>query len=1021
MGGHVKRIAALLSIFCALLTGLCTSVSEAQARPLIQFQHTAWTLQDGAPVQVNSLAQTTDGFLWLGTPNGLFRFDGVTFEAYPSLHGAPLLHTGIRSLAATADGGLWVGYDTGDTSFLKDGVLRDQLFRGHLQRGGGTVYSILARRDGSTWAATYNGPIKLVAGEWQDVSETSGTNIKASYCLFEDSHRTLWMTTGDFVYRLPNGGTTFENTRISGENTRFAEGNDGSVWIANDHGIYSAHALHTNAVPRPVIPHTDFVLGLDFDDSRALWVTGPRMGITRIAQPAETAKLPLALQQRSLENFSIGNGLTSEEGLASLKDREGNLWIGTADGLDRFRLAALKPAPLPSKFGFYTLNPEPDGSILIGTEADGLQRLMAGQLTKIPTGKESRITSIYRAPGGKIWIGGSGSLGYLERGRYIDVPLPAQAKSPERDTQTMTSGPDGDLWIQTSSKGLGILRLHAGQWSELPNAARPDDGRIMTTDQNGRVWAGYKDGTIAIFDGSKRTSLNKEEGATVGEVYALYPSSEGVWIGGELGLDVVTNGRPVELRFAGDTRVTGISGIMTMPDGSLWLNSLPGILEIDRAEVAQAILNPSHAMHYRLFNYLDGLAGTPPQIRPFPSIVRGVGTTLWFTTTNGVFSIDTSHISTNTLPPPVSIKRVLVDGTELDAGKPMTLSKGVKGLQIDYTALSLSVPERIRFRYKLDGYDKDWQDAGTRRQAFYTHLPPGHYTFHVIACNNDGLWNETGAAFTFYLPPTFLQSWYSKALLAVLFLTATWLVYVLQLRQKTSRMRARVQERLSERERIARELHDTLFQSVEGSLLHLNAITSRLTIERQARDQMRSAYEEVDRVMGQARSLVFDLRQPVDAQDIGSTIRLFAEEVGALSDAQVEVEIRGSYMELKPAAYNEVLKVVKECIWNAFRHARPQHIHVEIKSSSRAFEVRVTDDGVGIEPAVLEAGGREGHWGLPGIRERAAKLKAKLVIRNRDTGGTEVLLRLKAADAYLSRGSFLPWHWRGFWSDDGRS
>ena len=824
---------------------------------------------------------------------------------------------------------------------------------------------------------------------------------------FEDSHQTLWMTTERYVYRLPLGARKFEKTTLfSGPNTRFTETADGVVWIADRFGLRNAEEpAMPNGYYRTVIPLKDQNAAYLFSDrSGAIWFVGAATGITRIDKPSQTLNLPRAAQQTAMENFSVAEGLTSEVGMVSLKDREGNIWVATDTGLDRFHLNSLTAAPLPASFGQYAVASEADGSLLVGTEFDGLYRLASDQLSKVKTGQEKQIPCLYRSPEGKLWIGGIGTLGFLEDGRYMSSSTPPKFGG---ETQAMATGPDGDLWVQTASK-VGIFRLHDGLWSEIPDTRSKGAAVVMASDRAGRVWAGYMTGYLMVFDRAERKSFGPAQGFTMGSVLALYPSEEGTWIGGQHGLDIMSGDRPVELMFAGDTKIEGISGITRTADGTLWLNSLRGILQVPSAEVVQALKDPSHAMQYRLFNYLDGLSGKAPQIRPLPSIVRGVGSTLWFTTTNGVVSIDTEHIQTNSVIPPVSIKDVLVDGVALDPGRPITLTKGAKDLQIDYTALSLSIPERVRFRYKLDGYDKGWQDAGTRRQAFYTHLPPGHYTFQVIACNNDGLWNETGALVPLYLPPTFLQSWYFKALVGILFFAATWLIYLLRMRRETARMQVRLQERLSERERIARELHDTLFQSVEGSLLHLNAITSRLSVEQQAKDQLQQAYGEVDRVMGQARSLVFDLRQPVDAQDIGATIKLFAEEVGALSDAQVEVHIRGPYIELKPLAYNEVLKVIKECIWNSFRHARPKHIKVDIHSSSRVFQVSIVDDGVGIEPTILEKGGRDGHWGLPGIRERAVTLKAKLVIRNRDAGGTEVLLRIKGTEAYRSRGGLFP-------------
>jgi ligand-binding sensor domain-containing protein len=660
----VTRKAASISAFCALWMMMCACSSGAQSRPLIDFRHTAWGLQDGAPSQIYALAQTKDGYLWLGTYNGLFRFDGVTFEEYQPLRGQHLLHSGIRSLLATSDGGLWIGYTLGDTSLLKNGTIEHHPFKGHVDRAGGCVYSILTRRDGSTWAATLNGPIKFVSGSWTDVGETAGTDIKSSYSLFEDSHRTLWMTTDTLVYRLPENATQFQKTGLSGDNTAITQSADGTVWVANETGIYDmTHALNPQIRPHPAIPFNDFVLDIRSDQFGALWVTAPRSGVTHISHPKAALGLAGKSQSPTVENFSLKDGLTSEQGLASLDDREGNMWVATADGLDRFRQEALRPAPLPSKFGFYALAPEADGSVLIGTEADGLQRLMNGQITKFPAGKESRVSCIYRAPDEKLWLGAGETLGYLDHGRFTAVALPPEVRTPARDTTALTLGPNGDLWMQTNSKLLGIFRLHQGKWSEVPGTRGKGPADVLTTSRDGRVWAGYyKVPSITIFDGDKSTKFTEEQGLTVGAVVALHELAEGMLIGGQHGLNLMKNDEIFALRFAGDLKVEGISGIARTEDGSIWINSLAGILRVPADEADQALKDPSHAMQYRLFNYLDGLAGKPPQVWPLPSVVQGVGTTLWFTTTNGVVSIDTAHIYTNPVPPPVSIKSLLVDG-----------------------------------------------------------------------------------------------------------------------------------------------------------------------------------------------------------------------------------------------------------------------------------------------------------------------------------------------------------------------
>jgi ligand-binding sensor domain-containing protein len=802
----------VLSKIIALIVALLSSSLVAQTLPLRQFQHTAWTLQDGAPSQIFALAQTTDGYLWLGTVNGLFQFDGVSFERYRLPHGQQFLHTAIRSLTATENGELWIGYTMGDVSVLKDGILKN--LKSNDLRGSGTVFSIVIVEDGTVWAATNNGPIHFFSGKWHDPEEVKETDIKTAYFLTQDRQGTIWVTGDDAVYRLARGSHRFEKTRFrGGGGSLVLDDPEGALWMTELEGF---HAYNDRRDPvdthRDFFPYPDNVTDCRFDQTGALWIMGAKTGVTRVPKPHDALNLSVKALSSATEHFGASNGLTSDRALATLEDREGNIWVATAEGLDRFRVTALEPAPLPATFGFYTVAGQPDGSIVIGTESDGLQKLIAGKIEKVQDVTLKRITSIMRSPDGKLWLGGVGDLGYLESNHFHAVAVPNDFKSPERDTQTMTIGPGGDLWVQTASK-LEIERLHDGTWFPIRGSRRGSGGEtlIMTTDHLGRVWAGFMNSVVKIFEGDKITVLDQSKGLVLGNVTALYDSGKEMWVGGEHGLDVMIAGKPVAAKFFGDTKIDGISGIVIMNDGSLWLNSLPGVARVPVEEVDKFRADPSHAMRYRLFNYLDGLAGEAPQVRTFPSIVRGAGSVLWFTTTNGAASIDAANISTNRTVPPVSIKRILIDGKLLDADRSITLPKGSQNLEIDYTALSLSVPERMLFRYRLEGYDREWQDAGSRRQAFYPHLPPGHYTFHVVACNNDGVWNDTGAVMAVYLPPTFLQSWYFKALLAIGVLSTFWLLYLFRVKRETSRVQARLYERFSERERIARDLHDTFF------------------------------------------------------------------------------------------------------------------------------------------------------------------------------------------------------------------
>ncbi|MFC6645440.1 triple tyrosine motif-containing protein [Granulicella cerasi] len=843
--------------------------------------------------------------------------------------------------------------------------------------------------------------LRLVNGQWQNAEETKGLGIQNAYRLYEDSRHTLWMATDNLVYRLPSGAHTFLPTRMHpGPNGQFMETPDGIVWMADQYGL---HDVNDELAAKPHVPLIDVPLDLIVDDSGALWFLGEHTGITRIPHLKEVAALPAAQQKKVTENFSAINGLTSEVTSKALKDREGNLWVATVNGLDRFRRTALQPAPLPDKFYNFALAPEPDGSILVGTLPFGVQRLANGQITKVPTGKRFEISCLYRAPDGKVWVGGTGSLGYLERGVYKDIPLPVEVTKPELGTvQSITEAANGDLWVQPMT-GRGIYILHDGKWSVIPNTTDKRPAVVMRTDGAGRVWAGYITGFLTIFDGVKRTTFGSEQGFMLGSVLALQPSKDGMWIGGRHGLELMAGDHPVPLKFAGDTKIEGISGIMRVDDGSLWLNSLAGILRVPSAEVEQTLKDPSHPMSYRLFDYHDGVWAKPPQIRPMPSTLRGVGTTLWFTTTDGVLSIDTAHIDSNRLVPSLAIRRILVDDKELDPESSITLAKGAKDLQIDYTALSLSIPERVYFRYKLEGYDKDWQEAGPRRQAFYTHLPPGHYVFRVIACNNDGLWNETGTSLAIYLPPTFLQSWTFKTLLIVFFLAAAWVIYLLRMARETASMRARMVERFSERERIARDLHDTLFQSVEGATLVISSLSSRLPMEAPERDRMDGALQEISRVMGSTRSLIFEQSKMVECPDLEGMLVAYRGQLELLSNDHFRLVVEGTSREIRPAVCDEAFKIIRESLTNAFRHTKATDVQVSVSYTAKALVIAISDNGAGIDAAIVEAGGKSGHWGIPGMRQRASELGGELKIRRRDEGGTEVRLEVRASRAFRSR------------------
>lgn len=1003
LGVEGSNILSGVGLIAILLSCVLFARGQTKDVALRQFQHTAWGLSSGAPSQINALAQTTDGFLWLGTVNGLYRFDGISFELFRPRGGQRFKETSIQSLTATKDGGLWIGYTFGELDLLKNGSVIEQ--RLSKEYAGATVYSVVDGIGGESWACTIDGVLNLKDGEWQKASETKSLPITSCYSLFNDREGTLWLTTDDFLYRLPKGATKFEKTTIpSDASSVVGQGPDGTLWRVNQQGAAQFQDLvvhQPGALPR--IATEDSPSAIVFDRGGGLWILGASHGLARIPQPESALRQIPGKQGAKVERFTALQGLTADMTLATLLDREGNIWIATASGLDRFRRSIFDPAPLPVSFGQYALAIDDDGSLLVGTQSDGLQRYNGTHLERVRGVSLDDVSCTYKAPEGKLWLGGKGDLGYIEHGAFHRVAVPANIRSPRRDTQALTTGPDGDLWLQVAASGPSFLRYHNGEWSPVVKS-KPAHPVALTLvrDHLGQVWGGYLNGVVRIFGPNESvTRIDSRNGIDVGNVSAIYDTGSNVWIGGERGLDAIVDHRPVPIKFSGDQSVGGISGIIRGQDGSLWLNSSTGVIRIAREDEIRALKDHLFKVPYEQFDYRDGLSAQAPQMRPLPSIIRGRGNTLWFTTTNGAFSLDTANILRNPLAPPVSITGVIVDGLSLPTDGPLMLRKGAQSLRFDFAALSLSIPERVRFRYRLKGYDNAWQDGGGRRQAFYSHLAPGRYEFQVIACNNSGVWNTTGSSFTVVLPPTFIQSWYFKFLLALLVIALLRMLVKVRTAQETAKMRVRMSERFNERQRIARDLHDTFLQGVQGILLHVQAASRQLPAGDPARRSLEQTLVDSDAVMLQGRELLLNLRTAAtEAQELPSRFQAAAVEFSHLHPAEFKLTVVGDVAPLDPTVCEELLKLGREALRNAYQHADANMIEAILDYGKESLRLTFADDGKGIAPEILANGQRPNHWGLPGMKERASAIGASFQVDSDPSRGTRITVVLASGLAY---------------------
>lgn len=592
----------------------------------------------------------------------------------------------------------------------------------------------------------------------------------------------------------------------------------------------------------------------------------------------------------------------------------------------------------------------------------------------------------------------------IAEGKISISQSPFQQEDASATVEAITEDHAGRLWIAQSGGGLWVLK--DDQWRQYENAALPASPvRAEYTDAQGRIWFGYGGNVVAVLDNDKVQTFSRNDGLSVGVVKVIRGRDNDVWIGGDFGLAFLDQGRFQMLGADGATPLSGIPGIAERADGSLWLSESRGVLHIPATEVQKARRDLTYKVHYRLFDFADGLPGTIQEVN-MPTAIEGTDGRLWFATADGLVWVDPNRLRKNLLPPPVRVSSVRVNGKTYSDLRSLRLAAGTTNLQIEYTALSLTVPERVQFRYKLDGVDRNWQDSGTRREAFYTNLGPGQYRFHVIAANNDGVWNEQGASLEFNILPTFYQTnWFYLLCLAVLVCLA-WVLYRWRLHRIATRMDAQFAARLSERTRIARELHDTLLQSFQGLLLRFQAVSNLLPMRPEdAKERLDGAIDYAAKAITEGRDAVQQLRsRQVIASGLASEIRILADELSADHEGdscpEFAVRVEGRPRSLQPIVRDEVYRIAGEALRNAFTHSRARRAEVEIRYGERELRLRIRDDGTGIDPTIAIVAPPKGHWGLSGMRERAELLGGRLEVWSEVDSGTEVELVVPAAVAY---------------------
>ena len=1010
---RVRRVAVALGLVLAgVQVAWCPcALALDPALDVSQYAHTAWTIRDGfAKGPITSIAQTPDGYLWLGTQFGLLRFDGVRAVPWQPPLDQQLPSSFITSLIVARDATLWIGTSKGVASW-KDGKLIQ-----YLELAGQFVFGLLEDHEGSVWVGTFGLPrgrlCAIENGSLHCYGEDSAFG-QAVFGLYQDRKGNLWAGVMDGLWRWKPGPPKFYSVRDQRDGIQGFSEDNGVLLIGTRRGIRRFVDGKIQDYPlRGAMPKFD-ARKILHDRDGGLWIGTHDQGLVHV-------------HEGRTDKFAHTNSLSGDDILALFEDREGSVWVATMNGLDRFRDFAITTFSVDQGLSNAIVGSvlaDRDGRIWLGTYG-GLNRWSNSKITIPSTGrakKDGKLNglmpdSLFQDSRGRIWVSTRSGFGYLENNRFVSV-----GGIPGGPVHGIAEDAGGNLWIANQDHGLFRLsqRREVQQipWAKL---GHKDYAWSLAADplQDG-LWLGFYEGGVIYFrEGQVPTSYTAADGLGEGSASRFGFDSDGtVWAATAGGLSRLKNGHVATLTSKNGLPCDAVHWAIQDNDHSFWLSMPCGLVRIARPEVdawvaaADRNQDTNRTIQTTVFDSSDGVRSRINGGGYSPRVARASGGKLWFAALDGVSVVDPRHLPFNKLPPPVHIEQITADRKTYDAvsygNARVPLPALIRDLQIDYTALSLVVPEKLRFRYKLEGWDHDWHDAGNRRQAFYTNLRPRNYRFRVMACNNSGVWNEEGALLDFSIAPAYYQTKWFRALCLAIFLAFLWGLYQLRLAQ----LRRQMEVRVDERTRIATELHDTLLQSLHGLMFRYQAARNMLPRRpEEAMQALDGAIMRTEQAIAESRDAIKDLRsEPMTQNDLAELLAAEGRELEAslraVGDSPTfSMIVEGERQTLSPDRSQDVYRMARELLRNAFRHARAHRIEVEVRYDDGLLRVRIRDDGIGIDPKVLEPGGRAGHFGLPGVRERAQRIGAQLDFWSEAGAGTEVELTIPGAANEASNG-----------------
>jgi len=991
LGGSLAGSARLVALF--LLAPSSWALNPIQ--PASSYLQTTFTVADGLPSNVvNAIVQTADGFLWLGTNDGLSRFNGRRFRRF-SFRGSGSTPQGVvHALALSPEGDLWIGTDTG----LAHISAKD-----------------LDQADRSPVAFYHPGDPKS----------------DEILCLHFSRDGILWVGTRSGLFRWHDGG--FQPVLAGAWISRLEETSNGHMLVINGTDWMELDGLRE-------IPHSDVAAELGVQPNQIFDVVADHTGALWFCTASGLARQSGKTITR-FQPFGHSTPTTPNGAFRAMEDKQGNVWVFNQRGLFRATTTGLEL--LAAGMNAASVFSDTDGTLWVGRKGDGLVRFKDGsvQIFKpIPGLLNTRPMTVLADKNGRLWVGSScGGLSLFD-GKNFKV-YNEQDGLQNSCVYALAEGADQDLWLGTG--GGGIFRFRAGKFTQfsLPQGLPSQFVYSVTVSRDGSLWVGTEDGLSHMQNGSFH-NYTATDGLASNRVINVFEDRQGgIWVATPQGVDrrsgdrfihvpseppsfgrrsigfgetssgeVYVLGAPRGISRVQDRRVIEINAemeLLTMLQADprdIWLTGANGIFRVPASQFGWVPQEHEGALDYEQFGPADGLL-SPQSSYGLPNMTTTPDGKLWVATAHGVAMLDVMHLPHESKKPVVYVEEVTVGRKTEVASRELVLPPGTHHIAVHFDSIELASPEKIRFQYRLDGVDPAWLDADATQSAVYTNIPAGAHLLHMRACNAYGVWDRSGATYSINQKPYYYETIWFRGLSLAAGLSLLTGAYLFRLGQVRRQMRIRLEERLDERERIARELHDTLLQSVQGLIFRFHAIAERLSDTEPSRGAIEHTLDRANQVLAEGRDRVGSLRTLADT---GANLpQLFASaalEIMQNSQMEFKVVVVGNPRRLHAVAREEAYWIGREAVMNAVRHSHGSEVEIEVTYSDKTLRLRIRDDGRGIDQEHLDAG-RERNWGLVGMRERARKIRSQMEVLSRVGAGMEIELVIPAGVAYRTDGS----------------